>query len=1373
MPKRRVALCSATRYTFRMASKKPLNPSLGDFIRTEVLPGGMSVTEAAKKLGVGRPALSNLLNGNAALSSEMALRLETTFGANRQGLLEFQEVQEKDQRRDEERAVPVSAYVPSFLIIRARQIAAWASEVLDARSELPVLLRMLVHSTGRELRQVDFSGYDNAQRKGWDGWVEADAATPWIPAGQSGWEFGTTEKPATKANGDYAARTKSVPASDRAQTTFVFVTPRNWPGKAKWAKEKSALGQWKAVRVFDASDLEQWLETSVSAQVWLAEKLAVPTEGFETREQCWQGWASASEPPMTPEIFAPSIAVHGETLRKWLDAPPERPFVVAADSRDEALAFLCCLFLEDEIPKLNGDLAVIFESPLILKKLLSSQSCFIPIVSTDEAERELATAYRRLHCIVVRPRNAINSEPDIALDLLRDEAFEKALAEMGVEGDRAEQLRRESGFSPTILRRRLSKIEAIRVPEWAKDAETARTLIPMALIGAWHERSDADREILSQLSGSPYGKMEDAIAHLRTFDDPPVWRVDQYRGVAAKIDALFAVGSFITEEHISKFFDLAECVLSEKDPSLELPEDRRWMAGVYGKVRNHSAALRQGICETLVVLAVHGNNMLGAPFGRDMELRVSTLISELLTPLTLEKLLSHEHDLPRYAEAAPAAVLSILEADLRESEPVLLGLLAPAETSVFGRCFRTGLLWALEVLAWKAENLLRVSLVLAQLSRTTINDNWANKPIASLLAIYRCWVPQSAAPLEVRIKVLETLVRKYPGIGWQICIDQLTRGAQTGSFSYRPQWRNDASGAGRGVTHGECREFTRKALDLAIGWHDHDSHTLGDLVARLDCMTDEDQVAVWDLIDNFSETESDDSAKAELRECIRRFAFTRRGRKRDLSEVTRSRARKARAVLAPSDPVVRHGWLFANQWVEESAEELEDEDLDLLKRDERISRQRSAAMREIWSDRGIEGMTTLVQKGNAPWAVGHCTARILPDQAEAEMVIESLLRIPPDPESKVNSCLQGFIFALDPAVRPIILSAIAGVSDVETCARLFSCAPFGDATWRLLDENTPEIRSRYWGEVLPEWNRFSESELNEVIDRLLEVQRPRVAFNAVHLDWERIETSRLQRLLTTLPRSCEPEGTFRLEGYQIAAALKELDGRSGVSRDEMARLEFQYLQALEHTEHGFPNLERQLTDSPDMFALAVSLAYKRSDDGEDAPGWRIDDPELRSTAALSAHHLLEQMRRLPGSEDGVIDADALSRWLTKARRLCTEHARADIGDQRLGHLLAQAPPEPDGNLWPCRAVCEAMEAVASEHLGIGFRVAVINSRGMHHRGEGGDQERELADKYKKLAQGTAFDYPFVSSVLEAIASSYEHDAEREDSRSRVDRRLRG
>ncbi len=66
-------------------------PHPGAFIRDEILDElGLSVSAAAKALGVRRATLSDLLNGNAALSAEMALRVEKAFGVNMETLLRMQ-----------------------------------------------------------------------------------------------------------------------------------------------------------------------------------------------------------------------------------------------------------------------------------------------------------------------------------------------------------------------------------------------------------------------------------------------------------------------------------------------------------------------------------------------------------------------------------------------------------------------------------------------------------------------------------------------------------------------------------------------------------------------------------------------------------------------------------------------------------------------------------------------------------------------------------------------------------------------------------------------------------------------------------------------------------------------------------------------------------------------------------------------------------------------------------------------------------------------------------------------------------------------------------------------------------------------------------
>ncbi len=62
----------------------------GGFIRRAVLPDDLSITAAAEALGVGRPALSRLLNEKASLSPEMALRVEKAFGVRMDTMLRMQ-----------------------------------------------------------------------------------------------------------------------------------------------------------------------------------------------------------------------------------------------------------------------------------------------------------------------------------------------------------------------------------------------------------------------------------------------------------------------------------------------------------------------------------------------------------------------------------------------------------------------------------------------------------------------------------------------------------------------------------------------------------------------------------------------------------------------------------------------------------------------------------------------------------------------------------------------------------------------------------------------------------------------------------------------------------------------------------------------------------------------------------------------------------------------------------------------------------------------------------------------------------------------------------------------------------------------------------
>lgn len=72
----------------------------------------------------------------------------------------------------------------------------------------------------------------------------------------------------------------------------------------------------------------------------------------------------------------------------------------------------------------------------------------------------------------------------------------------------------------------------------------------------------------------------------------------------------------------------------------------------------------------------------------------------------------------------------------------------------------------------------------------------------------------------------------------------------------------------------------------------------------------------------------------------------------------------------------------------------------------------------------------------------------------------------------------------------------------------------------------------------------------------------------------------------------------------------------------------------------------------------------------------------------------------------------------------------------------------------------------------GVTQGLFNARGAHWRGKGGDQERELAEGYRRSMNALQFTHPFVaSSILKPMVDTYERHAEFHDSEDQIQRRM--
>src|SRR5205085_8084420 len=94
----------------------------------------------------------------------------------------------------------------------------------------------------------------------------------------------------------------------------------------------------------------------------------------------------------------------------------------------------------------------------------------------------------------------------------------------------------------------------------------------------------------------------------------------------------------------------------------------------------------------------------------------------------------------------------------------------------------------------------------------------------------------------------------------------------------------------------------------------------------------------------------------------------------------------------PADILSQYEWLFRDVWVDESADEIAEDDLDLHSREKRISKLRVDALKQIGSIRGFDGIFGLAEKGKAASRIGwHMVADVLGESEIIDFLLQALL----------------------------------------------------------------------------------------------------------------------------------------------------------------------------------------------------------------------------------------------------------------------------------------------------------------------------------------------------------------------------------------------
>ena len=898
--------------------------------------------------------------------------------------------------------------------------------------------------------------------------------------------------------------------------------------------------------------------------------------------------------------------------------------------------------------------------------------------------------------------------------------------------------------------------ELTRMPSQAIDwnqIQYASELAVANLLGSWNENSEADKAIASKLAEEDFDKWIPKIREIIQQPGSPVSLKNGIWGVTERKELWQVVGQRVFDGHLDIFKECVVDVLSERDPRFELPPEERYAASVHGKVLKHSRYIRKGLAESLALLGSFPSALSNCSTDKPQTI-ASLSIRDTFDNSDWVLWGSLNDLLPLLAEASPNEFLGAVETALEQDPCPFDKLFAQEGKGILGENYLTGLLWALETLAWDEQYLVRVSVILGELASHDPGGSWANRPSNSLTIIFLPWYSQTMAPIEKRKIAIQTLQRENPEAAWKLLLSLLPHPLQTSSGSNKPRWRMPIpKDWPKEVTQKEYWDQVTLYADMTVEMAEHDVTKLEELIGHLDDLPLQFLERVLEYLsaeDIVGKPESERMAiwtgLTELVSKHERFADA----KWTLSPDLVSRIKETANKLAPQNRLNLYRRLFT------------DRDMDLFtergnwaEQQKKLEERRQLAIKEILDNEGSEAILRFADMVESPWKVG-LSLGFIADPETDSVVLPSLL------EAGNNNLVQlasGFVCGRH-ASRGWVWVDETDMTrwSHSQIGQFLSYLPFTADTWKRSKEILGEFEVAYWSKVSV--NPYqAQGDLYVAIDKLLEYGRPNAAIQCLYVilhDKQPLDKARTVRALLSALSSAEPR--YAMDVYYIVEIIKALQDDPDTNPDDLARVEWGYLPLLERDLGASPTtLENRLASAPEFFCEVIRYVYRSKKE----PKSEKKHTKQEKAIAQNAYQLLREWRTPPGMQpDGSFSREHLMRWLESTKTICIESGHLEVALAHVGQVLFYCPLDPDG-LWINRAAAEVLNAKDADEIRNGFATAIFNSRGAHLVDPSGKPELELSAKYGKDAdEAENAGYQRLAVTMRDLANFYDKEAKR-------------
>jgi hypothetical protein len=881
---------------------------------------------------------------------------------------------------------------------------------------------------------------------------------------------------------------------------------------------------------------------------------------------------------------------------------------------------------------------------------------------------------------------------------------------------------------------------------------SASKLALAVLVGSWSESIEADLEVVSHLVGQDYGDWISDLREIIQFHDSPITYKNGVWSFKERMKSWEELSGRLFTDHISTFQSLAVRVLGVDDPALELPSEQRYAAAIYEKVLPHSNKLRQGVAEGLALVGSSQQSLTNIGPG-EPEIIAAISIRQLFEDSDWVRWASLNDLLPTLSEAHPDEFLSAVENAISASPSPFEKLFEEEDTGIFGQNYISGLLWALEGIAWDEVHLSRVSVVLADLASEDPGGSWTNRPENSLIDIFLPWMPHTLASVEKRQAALRTISVEQPGVAWKLLQSLLPGHHRSTSGTHRPVWRKTIpDGWKEGVTRDEYWEQSRFCAELLVEQAGFNVTKLAALAANYDhlptpasrqfadklmskgCLSlpEQDRLPIW----------------SELRKLIahhRRFPDA----PWSLGNEPLSTLEIIADQLSPKTPSLLHRRLFSDP----DAYLYEGEG-DWEKEQEKLFEARKAAVEQILDKEGLDQVLLFARQVKNPDRVGEALADFSSHDVDSYLIPRFL--------DQADQKIWYFVSAY--AWRRRYTGGWQWFDDLDKSgwqstqiSNLLCALPFERNAWERVVTLLGQDECEYWRKTSANTYQ-TDDETDYALEKLLEYDRPSAVIDGLSRDIFRkrkINPELACNALLALVKS--EEESAKADGYHIQKIIKTLQECEATDPEKLFQVEWAYVPLLVQQGECSPlTLEMKLASEPSFFCELVQLIYRAEGAEKES-----EPSEQRRQMATNAYRLLSSWSVVPGTQhNGEFDPDAFSEYLNSVEAIASTSGHYDVALIQLGNVLVNSPSDPSG-LWIHANIAAAMNARNRSSLRDGYRTGIKNARGVHTIDPEGKPEKALANKYREQADSVEnAGYHRLAITLREVADSYDQEAAR-------------